>query len=598
MAGLADLFGKNGVLEQLFLWGVVNQTISTAIQPALTLLQQDVLAAHPVTVLDPGTMADLAARGIVTVHAGQAEAARSGVNAARFGQLLQLHEVRLSPADLATAVLRSYLTLAEAEPVARIQGVSASDLSVLSDLAGDAPGPQQLAAALQRGLLPRSGSGPKSVSFDQGIAESRLHNKWAPLIAELAVALLSPADAASATVRNFLTADQGRKIAAKSGVDSPTFDTLVHLSGDAPGPQQLAEALRRGLIPASGTGFASTSFQQGIAEGRLANKWTDTIKGLAQLWPTPTDALDAAVKGQLTDKQGKDLYARLGGDLEFYPWLLATIGESPTPLEAAAMAARGIIKESGTGPNVLSYEQAVKESHYRNKWAGAYRKIAEHIPAPSTIVTMLAHKSLSSEQAHDLLLQNDMSEDLAAAYIAQAEYEAISDYRGLTQSAVIDMYVAHVINRQQALAILGVLHVSDQAAGLLLDYADLRYVIDSVNKSVNRIATLFVGRKISAATAKDALGKLQIPVGTIEQIIEDWNLQSAANVRVLTETQVIDAWYYEVIDQGEAINDLAAIGYTEYDAWVLLSNKAKGPLPGKPARTVAQAPPAVIAGTT
>lgn len=598
MAGLADLFGKNGVLEQLFLWGVVNQTISTAIQPALTLLQQDVLAAHPVTVLDPGTLADLAARGIVTVHAGQSEAARSGLNAARFADLVELHTVRLSPADLATAVLRSYMTLAEAEPVARLQGVSPRDLAVLSDLAGDAPGPQQLAAALQRGLLPRSGTGPQAVSFEQGIAESRLHNKWAPLIAELAVALLSPADAASATVRNFLTPDQGRKIAARSGVDGTTFDTLVHLSGDAPGPQQLAEALRRGLIAEHGTGPGSTSFQQGIAEGRLSDKWTNVIRGLAQLWPTPTDALDAAVKGQLTDAQGRELYQRLGGDLEFYPWLLATIGESPTPLEAAALAARGIIAEHGTGPGALSYDQAVKESHYRNKWGPAYRKLAEHIPAPSTIVTMLAHKSLTSEQAHTLLLQNDMSEDLAAAYIAQAEYEAISDYRGLTQSAVIDMYVAHVINRQQALAILGVLHVSDQAAGLLLDYADLRYVIDSVNRSVNRIATLFVGRKISAQTARDALSKLQIPSGTIEQIIEDWNLQSAANVKVLTETQVIDAWYYNVIDQAEAVNDLGAIGYTEYDAWVLLSNKAKGPLPGRPVRTVAQPPAAVIAGTT
>jgi hypothetical protein len=598
VAGFGELFGKDGAVQQLFLWGVVNQVISTAIMPALTLLQQEELTAAQVTVLDPATLADLAARGIITVHAGQAESARSGLNAARFGHLVEAHTVRLSPADLATAVLRSYLPLGQAEAEAAPQGVSPAMLATLTDLAGDAPGPQQLAAALHRGLLPRSGSGPAAVSFDQGIAESRLHNKWAPLIADLGMQLLSPADAASATVRNFLPLAEGRAVAAKSGVDTPTFDTLVRLSGDAPGPQQLAEALRRGLIPAAGKGAASTSFEQGIAEGRLADKWTGTIKGLAQLWPTPTDALDAAVKGQLTDQQGRDLYVRLGGDLEFYPWLLATIGESPTPLEAAAMAARGIIRESGTGPDALSYEQAVKESHYRNKWAGAYRKIAEHIPAPSTIVTMLAHKSLTSQQAHELLLQNDMSEDLAAAYIAQAEYEAISDYRGLTQSAVIDMYVAHVINRQQALAILGVLHVSDQAAGLLLDYADLRYVIDSINKSVNRIATLFVGRKISDATARDALGKLQIPADTIEMILEDWKLQAAANVKILTETQVIDAWYYEVIDQQEAIDDLGAIGYTPYDAWVLLSNKAKAALPGRPPRIAAPPPGAVIPGVT
>lgn len=598
MAGLGELFGKDGALQQLLLWGVVNQVISTVIGPALTVLQQEELSAATVTVLDPGTLADLAARGIVTVHAGQSEAAKSGLDAARFAQLVEAHTVRLSPADLAMAVLRSYLTQAQAESEAAPQGVSPGMLAVLADLAGDAPGPQQLAEALRRGLVPRSGSGPAAVSFDQGIAESRLHNKWAPLIADLSTQLLTPADLASAVVRNFVPHDAAVKVAGQNGLAPADFDTLVHLSGDAPGPQQLAEALRRGLIPAAGSGAGSVSFTQGIAEGRLADKWTPVIQGLAQLWPTPVDALDAAVKGQLGDQQGKDLYQLLGGDLQFYPWLLASIGDSPTPLEAAALAARGIIAEHGLGPAALSYDQAVKESRYRNKWGPAYRALAEHIPAPSTIVTMLAHKSLTSEQAHTLLLQNDMSEDLAAAYIAQAEYEAISDYRGLTQSAVIDMYVAHVVNRQQALAVLGVLHVSDQAAGLLLDYADLRYVIDSVNRSVNRIATLFIGRKISAATATDALSKLEIPPGTVEQIIQDWNLQAAANVRVLTETQVIDAWYYGVIGQDEAINDLGAIGYTEYDAWVLLSNKAKGALPGRPARTVAQPPAAVIAGTT
>lgn len=598
MAGLGDLLGKNGVLEQLFLWGVVNQTISTAIAPALTTLQQGVLAKHPVTVLDPATLADLAARGVITVTAGQRESARSGLDGARFGQLVDLHTVRLSPADLATAVLRSYVTRADAERQAAPQGVSPQMLAVLTDLSGDAPGPQQLAEGLRRGLLPRSGSGPAEVSFDQGIAESRLHNKWAPLIADLSAVLLSPADAAAAVVRNFLSMPDAIHLASQQGVDQATLETLVRLSGDAPGPQQLAEALRRGLIPAVGTGATSTSFAQGIAEGRLADKWTDVIKGLSQLWPTPVDALDAALKGQISDADGRALYERLGGDLQFYPWLLASIGDSPTPLEAATLAARGIIAEDGLGADVLSYAQAVKESRYRNKWGPAYRRLAEHIPAPSTIVTMLAHKSLSADQAHDLLSQNDMSPELVAAYIAQAEYEAISDYRGLTQSAVIDMYVAHVVSRDQALNILGALHVSDSAAGLLLDYADLRYVIDSINRSVQRIAALFTGRKISAQTATSALAKLQIPAATIEQIIEDWQLQAAANVKILTEAQIIDAWYYGVIDDAEAINDLGAIGYTPYDAWVVLSVKAKGQLPNKPPRIAAAPQGAVIPGVT
>lgn len=598
MAGISELFGRNGVLEQLVLWQVLGQVVGASLSPALGLVQQDVMAAHPVTVLDPATAADLAARGIITVSAAEHEASRSGLAAGRFRDLLEAHTVRLSPGDLATAVLRAYLTKGEADAIAKPQGYTPEMMAVLTDLAGDALGPDQLVMALRRGIIPAAGRGPGSVSYEQGIAETRLHDKWGPVLRDLSAQLLSPADAAAAVVRNFLGLADAEHLAAQQGVSPQTLATMIHLSGDAPGPQQLAEALRRGLIPGSGHGPASVSFEQGIAEGRLADKWAPVIKGLAQIWPTPVDALDAAVKGQVSAAEGRALYERLGGDLEFYPWLLETIGDSPTPLEAAAMAARGIIGEHGTGPAVLSYEQAVKESRYRNKWAGAYRQLSEHIPPPSTIVTMLAHRALPEADAHRLLLENDMPAELAAAYVAEAEYEAISDYRGLTESAVLDMYVAHVVTRDQAVAILGVLHVSTQAAGLLLDYADMRYAIDSINKSVQRIAALFTGRKIAASTATDALARLGVSPAAIDAIIGDWEIQAAANVKTLTETQIIDAWYYKVIEQDEAINDLGAVGYTPYDAWVLLSNKAKGKLPNPPPRIAAPPVGAVIPGVT
>lgn len=598
MAGLGDLFGRNGVLEQLVLWNVLGQVVGVTLQPALAQLGEDMWARHPVQQLDPATAADLAARGIITVSAGQSEAARSGVNGTRFAQLLDLHTVRLAPADTATAVLRSYLTKAQAEAIVKPQGVTPAMLDTMIDLAGNAPGPDQLAAALRRGLIKRDGTGPAAVTFEQGIAEGRLHNKWGPLLYDLTAALLSPADAAAAVVRNFIGHADGARAAAQQGVDAATFGTLVQLSGDAPGPQQLAEALRRGLISRAGTGPKATSFEQGIAEGRLADKWAPVIQGLAQLWPTPTDALDAMVKGVFSQADGKAMYERLGGDPEFYDWLLWSIGSSPTPLEAAALASRGIIPWEGTGPEVLSYQQAVAESRYRTKWAEAYKRLAEHIPPPSTLVSMLAHRNIDEATAHQLLLENDMSPEVAAAYISEAEYEAVSDYRGLTQSAVIDMYVQHVVSRSQAVELLAALHVSDRAAGLLLDYADMRYVITAVSASVARLQTLFVGRKISAQTAADSLAKLDIPATEVQALIADWEITAAANVKILTEAQVVSAWYYGVISQDEAITDLGAVGYSPYDAWVLLSNKAKAPLPNKPPRIAAAPVGAVIPGVT
>ena len=598
MAGISDLFGRSAYIEQLLLWNTLGQVLGAVMAPSLAQLQQDVWAKHPVQVLDPMVLADLAARGIVPASAAEAEAVRSGIDKDRFGELLTLHTVRLAPADLATLVLRSYLTPGEAETMARPQGVDPAMMSALTYLAGDALGPEQLAQAARRGIVPRSGKGQGSVSFEQGIAESRLHDKWGQVLYALSEAILSPADAASAVVRNFLTTEQGTHIASLNGLAGTTFDTLIHLSADAPGPQQLAEALRRGLVEARGTGAGSTSFQQGIAEGRLADKWAPVIEGLSKLWPTPVDALDASVKGVFGAAEGKALYERLGGDPEFYSWLLYSIGEGPTPLEAATLAYRGIIPWNGSGPTVTSYEQAVKESRYRDKWAESYKLLAQHIPTPTETTTWLAHKLIDEKSAHGFLLEAGLDSTVASAYIAEAQYEAISDYRGLTASAVIDMYVGHLVTRDQAVQLLEALHVSPAAAGLELDYADMRYAIASIQQSVSRISTLFTGRKISAQTARDALTKLGISSGAIADIIADWELASAADVKTLTATQIVDAWYYTALTEAEALESLQAIGYTPFDAWVLLSNKAKGPLPGKPPRIVAAPQGAVIPGVT
>ena len=598
MAGLSDLFGSGGLLEQMVLWNLLSEVLSSAVSPALTSLQQDVDSKNPVVVLDPTTLAAAAVRGMTTIAAARADAAKSGVDEARFATLVDLQTVRIPPADLATAVLRSYITLADAQAQAAPQGWTADQLTVLVNLAGDGIAPTDAVRALMRGIIEESGSGAASTSYDQAIAESRLHNKWGPVLAKLSAALLSPADAADAVVRNFLSSADGAAVAAKQGFTGSDFETLVHLAGDAPAPGELAEALRRKLIAESGTGAASTSFAQGIAEGRLADKWTPVIKGLAMRWPSPVDALDAQVKGQLTDTQASTLYEQLGGDPQFEGWLYNSIGEGPTPLEAAALAARGIIDWSGTGPESTSYEQAVKESHYRDKWSSPYRELAQHIPTPSTVIQLYAHRIITQAQATAQLLQNDMTADQAAAYIAEADYDSVSEYRGLAQSAIVDMYFSQLIGRDEAATILESFHVTPDAVSLMLAYADIRYQVSAMNRTVSRLGTLFAARKIGVETARATLIKLGIPVATVANVLADWELQASTNVKTLTVAQITDAFYYSVITQAEALALLGVLGYTPYNAWVVLSVKNKEPLPNKPPNDAVPGPPSVSPGTT
>ena len=548
--------------------------------------------------LPPANLAQAVEHNLTPEGPAAQQAALQGIDAHWFGVLRELERVRLQPSDLAEAVLRSYLTDAEAQAQATPQGVTPAMLRVLADLAGDAPGPQQAVEALLRKIIPRDGTGANSISYVQAIAESRLHNKWGPVLEKLGQALLSPPEAAEAVIRNFITAHDGQAEAAKSGVDAELFTILTHLAGDAPGPQQLAEALRRSLIHRTGRGPDSTSFQQGIAEGRLADKWAPVIEGLAKLWPTPVDALAAALKGQVTPEEGKHLYELLGGDLQFYPWLLDSQGEGPTPLQAADWARRGIIPWTGVGPEVTSYAQAVRESRFRDKWAPAYKASIEYVPPPESVRIMLEVGAITREQAAAYWAKSGLTKEDITAFLHTAEFDNTAQTRGLAVSEILDLYHAQVTDEGETQQLLELFHVPKHTAQLLIEYTLVRRDITAVNAAVARIRTLVAARKIGVQTARDALVRLKIPGAAIDGLLADMLLEASITVKVLTEAQIVDAWEASVMDQRTAEAELQAIGYTPYDAWVLLSVKNKAPLPNPPDRNVSPPLGTVIPGTT
>lgn len=598
MAGIEELLGASGVIEQMLLWNVVGQVVTSLMSPAFNSLQQDVLSKHPNVIITPDVLARAVTQTFMPKIEAVKEAAKSGLDADRFDILLELADVRLSPQDLAEAVLRSYETKDAAEAEAKLQGVTPARFNTMTLLAGDGIGPEQAAEALRRGYIKKDGTGPDSTSYEQAIAESRLHNKWANVLEELTRALLSPADAADAVVRGFIDHAAGASVALLSGVDSGTFATMVNLAGDAPSPTQLAEALRRGIIPENSGNPAEPGFVQGIQQGRLANKWTNMIRQLAQQWPTPTDALEARLVGQVDDAQSQKLYQQFGGDPKYWQLLFDTRGESPTPLELITLANRGYIDWDGTGPEKVTYAQGFHEGRWRNKWQPVYKKLAEYVPPEGTVVTLLSRGVITDDQAATLLAKQGMDKQLITAYIKQAHTDALTDYRGATVGMVLEAYHGQLINEADAKRILTALHVAPQAQEFMIEYQNMQRAFQAVNSALTRIRTLYAARKITIETARKSLTELGIQSDQIGDMLKSWSLENSIAVKNLTEAQIADAFEAGILSEAEAFIELANIGYTPFDAWVLLSIKAKQQLPGKPPQGPAALQGQVTPGTT
>jgi len=409
---------------------------------------------------------------------------------------------------------------------------------------------------------------------------------------------LSPADLAHAVVRSYQDASSAATAAAKSGLAADRFQVLTDLAGVAPGPQQLAEALRRQAIPETGSGADSISFEQGIRETDLLDKWAPVIKAISLLWPSPADIIDATVKGQIDPTTGIDTYAQVGGDPKWYQLLVDTNGNPPSPTELLELAQRQLIPWTGTGPDAISFEQGIYEGRTKDKWEQYYAALNNYFPTVSEVVDLYRWGQLDVPTATKLMSQRGLDADYAAKWIAYADANAIDDYRGLTEQAILAMLSLSYITDDQARVMLLGIHKGSAAIDELIAYGHIQRTIQSANQAISRVGSLYQGRKITADAATTALTTLGVEAAAIPDIIADWDAIVNVNVKLLTAAEIADAWEYEIMDVGTATQELINIGYTPYDAWVYLSIKNKAALPGQPAQGPGPGLGTVTPGTT
>lgn len=398
-------------------------------------------------------------------------------------------------------------------------------------------------------------------------------------------AVLSPAELASAVVRGFLPKDTAALGARYSGVDGGRFDTLVRLAGAALSPQALAEALRRGIIPYDSGDPDKPGFLQGVYQGSLRDMWAPVLQALALALPSPSDALNALLEGQTDEATAKDLYKKFGGDPQYFQLMYDTAGSAPTPNEAAVMANRGIIPWTGTGPDATTFEQAFLEGPWRNKWLGPYQKMSQYYPPPRTVTAMVREGSLTDEQGLALLKEQGLSDTLAGAYIVSAHTTATAKTKELAESTVVKLYTDQLVTSDDASKMLTAIGYSAKDAGFILAVADLQTTEANLRNAVSRIRSLFVGHKINVTTATNALNSLQVPSDQVQNIIGIWQLEASANVKIPSESQIVDAYKYSIIDQTTATSLLGELGYAPHDAWLLLSIRMHAPQPNEPALT-------------
>lgn len=375
---------------------------------------------------------------------------------------------------------------------------------------------------------------------------------------------LSPSDLADMVVRGVIEHAEAALTAAKSGVDQKDFDLLVTNTGEPPSVIDMLQLLRRGKV-------SRDDVVRAVKQSRVKNEWIDTILMLGLQPPTPTDILDAAVKGQVNSDQAHHLYEQLGGDPEYFDLMLSTIGEGPTPVEAARMANKGLIPWDGRGAGVISFEQAVLESHYRNKWLEAYRKDAEYFPPPRTITAMYNSGALNKDDAAKLLAEQGLNPTLIAAYLSDATKTKTSKFKDLAAATIGTLYQDQAIGDSEAKAMLMKLKYDASEADFIILTWQLQREEKFRSTAISTTHTQYINHKIARDKASALLDQFHVPSNQRDYLLSLWDQEQTAKVTLLTAAEIKKAVNKNLIDPADGLDRLIQRGYTEEDAAIYMA---------------------------
>jgi hypothetical protein len=311
------------------LFSSISQIVNNELSPSV----RGALESNPHLLPDPGTLAQLAARGLAQTGDAVSAIAQQGIDSGwgnaivalnqqypdassmlelvRRGKLgrdtflewslrngvpgpvadtlLGLIDVPLSPADAALALLRGNIGEADAVKAAADWGVSSDTFNVMVGNTGEPLGLDQLLEANRRGFIDAD-------RLVKGILQSRVRDEWIDVAEKLAYSPISVADAVNAVVQNQLSQDQGNSIATQNGLEAGWFDTLVNTAGSPLSRTEMEQLYNRGIV-------TKDQVEQAMRESRLKNKYNELAFELHTRLIETSELGDAVVYGSITHAQ-------------------------------------------------------------------------------------------------------------------------------------------------------------------------------------------------------------------------------------------------------------------------------------------------------
>jgi len=511
--------------------------LANVLSPVGTELKQTAWSKSGAQILamDPKDAAAIVAEALETEGWGESEAAQAGLNAERFGDLVQTMMEGPGFAQLLELVRRGLANDGNFEHGLRKLRLEPMWDTMLADLANVKLSPELIAVMVQRGILANPGLLPVGPPSDVGEV---------PPMPQVAIDPVAEA--------------------ATSGVDKDRLAAMTRIIGLPPGPGELLSLLNRGAI-------VEADFTRGIAEGNMRNEWAPYFLALRRLLITPNEYAELRLRGWIDDAA---MYAgaSLSGMEEDDTALLFKLLGRPIPVHQVTTGiARGGTYNGDTSQIPEAYLRSLEEGNQRPEWYSLSYANRYTIPGYFVLRAIIQAGGLTADEGATYFEQSGWEPDLAKKAASAYAASTGSTPKRLTAAQYLAEYEAGYITRDELVGDLENMGYAPAEAEAYAELGDARRAKAALDARLNRIHTRYVSYKLTDDEAQTALAALNIPEPAHDLVWESWQAERELNATLLTEAQIVKAYTKNVYTSDQALAALQARGYSEADAQTLLA---------------------------
>jgi hypothetical protein len=355
--------------------------------------------------------------------------------------------------------------------------------------------------------------------------------------------LLAPSDATLAVLKGHFTLDQGYAIANQNGFTNDDFDTLLYNTGEPPGPQELAEAYRRGFID-------KATFTRGIQQSRVRDEWVNTLLELRYSPLNTADAVNAYVEGYVDEKTVETVADQNGLEPGQYKTLISAAGDPLSYTDMMRLWRYGLATEADV-------KAALKRGRLKDDYIDFALALKDQPMSVPDAIESSIQGYLSKADAKDIALMNGLREaDFDPLYLTAGS--------PLSRTEMTQLWRRGLVTEDEVKNALRQSRLKDS-------YIDQALELKVQLPALYETRALLADGGLTAAQGTQILLSQGYQEEIVKAIVSNALGQTTTLHKALTEAMYADLYKEAAISADEFLTSLEGLGYSQVDSELIRS---------------------------